>query len=484
MNTWQRSLFNWVGRVIVPLASSVMEAQPITLVLLVGSLLVTGHDNAVPLGEMSIVLLLLGLHWWAMGISKVLRHGPAEKMSGLFLFLGLCIAGALVLGTHPALFTNTGGLIAMVALITWCWVRGTRRAEEESRSEDIVMTSFKGSFAVLVVILLLAATNFASLQSHLLGSLAYALPTFFLSSLVVLSCAHFSQVHAGGEQQIGSAQADATSWWSMLTVLLWLAIVGVMMALGAFVFPPLLAALQPLWEAVEGPVVQALDWLGSLLQQQPPPRGRKPPIPLRRPPVQVPYHNQYVVIILAILVTVLFLMLIAVVLREWYLYRHNADEESMWRRISWRSLLQARPRKKRVPRAAFQLEALDPSSVRAHYRSFLLAMARRENHLAWRSEETPTEYQARLLSSMSKLPEEEEQRADAPPVSALLEELTSAYTQERYGGKSIEPNRRAALHRWVPYLVRRLKKEAAGGSSGPFRQRFRKLMNREIEEVF
>ena len=485
MNIWQPPRFNWIGSIIIPLASSVMVAQPITLVLMLGSLLLTGHDNAVPLGAMDIVLLLLGLHWWAIGISQVTRHDLSEKMSGLFLFLGLCIAGTLILGTHPALLTNGGGLIVTAALFIWCWVRGTRRAQEGSRSEDISTTSFKVSFVVLLVMLLLAATNFASLQHYLLGSLASALPMFFLSSLVVLSCTHLSLVHVGaGRRQTGSAQADSTSWWSMLIMLLWLAIVGTMMALDAFVFPPLLAALQPLSEPVEALMAQALDWLASLLQQQPVIPGKKKFLPPpRRTPIPVPYQNQYLVIILGILVTTLFLVLIAVVLREWYLYRHNTEEESMWERVSWRSLLKFRPRKKREARVAFQLEPLDATSARAHYRSFLLAMAHREDHQAWRPEETPAEYQARLLSSVSNLLDVEEEKRDAPPVSALLEELTSAYTQERYGGKSIEPHRRASLRRWVPYLIRRLKKEAGGRSIAPFRRRFYKLLNREIEEV-
>ncbi|HEY6540183.1 MAG TPA: hypothetical protein VIZ18_04560, partial [Ktedonobacteraceae bacterium] len=58
--------FNWIELVAVPLAVSLMEAQPIILMLLFADLLFTGKSDTIPLGESDIVFLLLGSCWWIM----------------------------------------------------------------------------------------------------------------------------------------------------------------------------------------------------------------------------------------------------------------------------------------------------------------------------------------------------------------------------------------------------------------------------------
>jgi hypothetical protein len=111
------------------------------------------------------------------------------------------------------------------------------------------------------------------------------------------------------------------------------------------------------------------------------------------------------------------------------------------------TILKERRAKRKAQQKRFALEPLDPASARAHYREFLLAMAAHGDPLPRQSYETPDEYAQRLLTLLAALP----QTADlsAPSARVLLEALTLAYTQERYGTQSLAPERQNALRQGV-----------------------------------
>lgn len=77
------------------------------------------------------------------------------------------------------------------------------------------------------------------------------------------------------------------------------------------------------------------------------------------------------------------------------------------------------------------LEPLAADSARARYRAFLQTMAERGQDMGRRPNETPDEYQQRLLLLMKQTPIE-----DIPLAPTAIEELTHAYVWERYGGKT------------------------------------------------
>jgi hypothetical protein len=136
---------------------------------------------------------------------------------------------------------------------------------------------------------------------------------------------------------------------------------------------------------------------------------------------------------------------IIIVLRVWYTSYRIKDDE-LHEAISARTVLRERRRKRQRDRVA----ALDPASARAHYRAFLQAMARRGRDRTRQPDETPLEYQARLLTAAEA--GREKPARDTPP--ALLEDLTGAYVLERYGGKQSRPSKYSVARNWLSALVR------------------------------
>ena len=93
-------------------------------------------------------------------------------------------------------------------------------------------------------------------------------------------------------------------------------------------------------------------------------------------------------------------------------------------------------------------------------------MDRRGDDLGRRPEETPIEYQSRLLTFVKDAPGDATQEDETPADAAILDDLTGAYMLERYGGKATDPSQRAYLRTWVPHLVRRLM-----GSASKYQER-------------
>lgn len=71
-----------------------------------------------------------------------------------------------------------------------------------------------------------------------------------------------------------------------------------------------------------------------------------------------------------------------------------------------------------------------------------------------RANETPLEYQSRLLTTLETT--KQTYPARTPDDARILDELTQAYLLERYGEKRVEQEKLSYLGRWVPVLIKRL----------------------------
>ena len=100
------------------------------------------------------------------------------------------------------------------------------------------------------------------------------------------------------------------------------------------------------------------------------------------------------------------------------------------------------------------LETLDPESVRARYRELLQQMAEHGERLSKRPEETPMEYQGRLLALMGKS-SDDRKPGDEASDREMLADLTRAYINERYGERQadLQPQDGSG---WISRMAERL----------------------------
>src|SRR5437016_11207973 len=98
-------------------------------------------------------------------------------------------------------------------------------------------------------------------------------------------------------------------------------------------------------------------------------------------------------------------------------------------------------------------EPLDLTSARARYRELLQELAWSGEKLTRRADETPSEYEKRLLALLKKAPSVEAQGDGMPTDPAMLDELTSAYLLERYGGKNYHLLHDSYVPAWIYRFV-------------------------------
>jgi uncharacterized protein DUF4129 len=466
--------FHWIEVLAVPVPASLMEAQPFVLALRFGSLLFTGQSDVFPLVEGSITLLVLSLYWWALLVRQVIQPRIGEQWANLLYLPGLFVTFAVIVGTHTAFAENIPQLVFAAALSTWIWRRGMARVEQGLQEEHLI-TALKVGFVVLLAMLFFAVVYPQPVSKMLLDALVYALPVFFLSGLVALSLSHFGAIKEEYTcRSSGGSRSDPTSMWLSLLPFLWAAIFLSTIGLAAFSFEPLVIVFSPLVDALRA----FLSWLLSLFASQPPPTAHRRKVPHGGISIYLhphPYHNPYsailqlilviVMVLLALFVLVMVFLLLMKILRKWGSARQS-DEDEVRERLSVRSTLRAR-RKQRQRRPTFALEPLDATSARARYRALLQVMDRRGDDLGRRPEETPIEYQARLLTLVENTSHDAAKEDETPADAAILGELTGAYMLERYGGKATDPRQRAYLRTWVPHLVRRLMGSASKYQEGP-----------------
>jgi hypothetical protein len=456
-----------------------METQPILLVLL---LLVSlfGGENASPLLDpVSITLLLLGLHWLALLVRHFMRRGLSADWAEVVHVIGLCATFALVIATHRQLLSNILALIIVIGLIIWFWRRGINLARSD-RLDEYLITSFKIGFIVLLVVLILTAFFFSPLYmfgpnyTALHTAVGQGLTIYFLSGVLCLSFTRISIIRRENAYRApGNSMIDPTRLWLVVLTLFWAVITAAALALETFSFGPVVAVLTWFWNGLGrlvgwfiGLIAPLLAFLLNLFAKLFPPVGR-PLVPSGRnlpiinhpsppPPLPADVINAIRLALLLILLAILILVIRAI-LRRLHVNTDNDSEEEVRENLSMRSILRDRL-KPRQKSEVTVLEPLEPDSVRAHYRDLLQKLAEQDTQLAHLPNETPAEYEARLLAlikkSSSNIMQEREDGAPSDP--ELLDELTHAYVRERYGGKRTQLAHKAYLPAWISRFVKRL----------------------------
>ena len=474
-----------------------MEAQPLALIIAVLTLIFTRTLADIPLGVGEIALLELGLLWWAMFVEN--RFPTRGRESARLHLVGWLVALAVTVGPLlPSLIRAEEVFPALVDItaVMWLWRRNMYYVQVGFEYGSLA-TSFKVGFGVLLGILLLVIA-FPQLSS-LRDALALALPIFFLSGLVTLSLARLGAIR-NNRRALASSQADPTcSWLIALTLFAGILTLLVIILESIFSFSSFeltLNALTPLWNAlgtllgwifygiiflIVSPIFYLISWLISLIthhgaaSQQPQKVGLQPP-PFHQQsqvpaiPPEVLTVGRWVFLMVAFVAV---LLLVRTTLRRWFIGSNHEGIEEVREGLDARSLFGERwrawwnRRRQRIKEDG-KLEPLDPSSARARYRELLQALAMTKEDLARTPTETPAEYEARLLPYLRKEISGSQTMTDSDGKSAdslLLDELTHAYTLERYGGRHTDESKRGQMRSWVSRLVMRLTGKASGERS-------------------
>ncbi|HYX50529.1 MAG TPA: DUF4129 domain-containing protein, partial [Ktedonobacteraceae bacterium] len=387
-------------------------------------------------------------------------------------------AVGLTVVTHIWLLNNIAALLFFIILIIGFWYAGMYRVQS-GPNDEYVLTSFKIGLGVLLGVLILTLFIFDPIPTVLHDGLTFALPAFFLSGLIGLSFTRIMMIRkesANGDQR--GLQGDPTQGWLLFLTLAWVIVIASTLAFEAFGFGPVVAAVSFLWSGlgiVANFILLLLSPLLSLLSRFffpmiAPSQG----IPFPRPTPGNGHQpsSPYVAVIflivrlvlLAILLVILFLV-IREILRRWRMTPDDESEEEIRENLSRESILKIRRREQRQRQNIDDLtilESLDPNSMRARYRELLQELALNGERLTRQANETPSEYEKRLLALLKKEPSIEAKGDDTPTDSAMLDELTSAYMQERYGGKHPRLLHDAYVSVWISRFVRRMA-ESIGG---------------------
>jgi hypothetical protein len=448
-----------------------MESQPIIVILAVFAPLFNTNGQTVPPGEVAITLLLLGLQWWAMAGKHFFQHDTDNRKVRPFHLAGLVLALVIVAAITFKYVTNFLAFFLLIALVIWCWKRGMDWARTGLDDEHIIST-FRIGFCVLMVGLIVGILLLNTVSPLILIMLTQALPLFFISGLISLSFTRLGLIRRENARH-GSTSSDHTRSWLIALTLAWGIVVVAAVALEIFSFQALLAWAPFFWNALGSLVnwilyaiyfllAPLLSWLFSgrnMAAPQYPQQKQAQGHGQQLPPHIAPISPEAVLIgriVLLLIVLIVVVLVVRAILKRWRVDEDEEGEEEDREALSVQEILKMRreERRKKKKEAVAVLETLDPDSARARYRELLQTVVASNEQLARRSNETPAEYEARLMSRVGHTSANPEQ---TPPDATILDELTQAYTRERYGGKTLEAARRNYLNIWVPHLMKSLK---------------------------
>ena len=463
-----------------------MEAQPIALAMILAMQIFSTGQAAPPIWAGGITLLELGLLWWAMGAEYLARRTGRVRLTIWLHSIGWIIALAAMVGPYvPSLLKAQDILqsLMLLTLITWLWRRGIANAQLGSEYSRLA-TSFKIGFGATLGALLIA--TLVPELTLLRAALPTALPIFFLSGLIALSLSRLGVLRAAHLATDGFHADPTRSWLLALTILSATLIALVIIIESIFSFSTLeaiITVLNPLWNAIGtviywllygivfllSPFFYLASFIFSVL------RGSSPPPKLHvSSPFSshaVPNHAQ-AIIVQAIAVgrwvfLALALLIIAIVvvatLRRWFMRSHDEGVEEIREGLDARSLLMQRlrewlNRRRRHTEPEIALEPLDPASARARYRELLQEVALASEALTRKPAETPDEYKMRLNASAREQSRTRQMIGDevSPTIPEMLDMLTHAYEDERYGGKQTSVAPQGRWQHWMPRLIARL----------------------------
>lgn len=439
-----------------------MEVQPIALTLILISFSFSGVVNAWPLGEVSMTLLLLGLRWWAMLVHELMRRGMSKEEGQPLQVLGLFIALGAMIATHLWFVSFLGAAIVGGALVVWFWWRGSRMVQIEEREESLIQY-FKIGFGLLVLEMFI--TVFTSDDGSLRATATRIFTTFFLSGLLALSFTRLNGMRDAGTGN--TSQTAATRNWLVVLTSIWIIVVALSLTLETFSFQFIQNVLQPLWNFL-GLLVNAILYVfnvlfGGLFALLTPKHVPVVPFPTNKNapsgvgpstiPPQALVTGRLIILLIAFALLVL---VIIIFLRRWNVRFHEEDEEEVRESLPVREIARERQEEQRRAQSEATLEALPPNSARAHYRDLLQTMSWEKDALARHPEETPNEYQQRLLSLLKQSSPDIMQDRSEHSDADIFDDLTRAYRDERYGGEYEATSQPVYTHSWVEQLAKRL----------------------------
>lgn len=456
-----------------------MEAQPIALVLIFFPLFFSGQLNIPFLNASEIAIILLSLHLWTIFTLYLGRSRNNEGIINTLQIAGLVVTLLALAAIELAVGISIGELIIGEIIVVWAWRRGILWTGKEGQDERLVQT-FKIGFAVVLVVLIMGILRFsetsygdttATLKQYVLGLIGQALPIFFLSGVLALSFSRLAIIRKENARSGGSRIDHTRTWQAVLTVL-WVAIIGIGFLLEAFSLQPLRALFAPIvgfFAAIINAIIYGFAYLLNLIfgrmisghvpqpnlnQQQSKSQPIHHQVPGHLPPTS-PLVNIILFTVLGIIALVLLIVIVRLALKRQKAVNEDdeMEEEEERENLSLNDILKARrnerQRRQQAHENALALEALAPNSARARYRELLLATEKDQGNLMRRNYETPQEYKSRLQRAVPTGAIED----GVPTNPAILEELTSAYDRERYGGKQTEQPQQSFLQTWMPRLL-------------------------------
>ena len=441
--------------------AGIMEAQPIVVVSTLVMLVFVVKSDVLLVVEGSSILLLWILYWWALLARRVIQPRAGEQRANLLYAPALLVSFTILVTIYPGLFQpNLLGLFAVV-LSAYLWRRGMLRVERDLRGES-VLTVFHVGFLVLLLALLFAVVDPQPSSQSLLILLPVVLLLFCLSGLIALSLTHLEAMRIAHQRRFtGRSRTSPTHLWIQNLLVFLVTLAALMMVLAVATFQPLVTLFSPLTSGLR----TLIHWLfGSLRYTPPAPFFSSCLYQTCPPPVGPSFYPSsfssgfstplQVIFIVSMSLLALFTLVICfwIVRRMLRRRKRGQNEDEVREHLPVRVILKTR-RQNAKGRVKREMEPLPPTSARAHYRAFLLAVAKRGGEeQRRRPDETPAEYQMRLQANVRPVV----QRDEVPTDAAILEALTRTYTRERYGGKPPTGSQQAYLRRWISLLVRRL----------------------------
>jgi len=462
---------NWIEFFAVPMASAIMETQPIIIVL---SLLVPfffGGESLYP-DAASIMFSLLFLHWWSMGTRYIFERASASIFT-FYDILGILLALGLLTVTNLMAITDPTFLFVALVIVGWSWKRGADRAKAGLNEEQLI-NAFKIGFITLLIAMCFVLLSMRSIDRS--GMLLRDLPIFFLAGMITLSFTRIGIIkQEQARHEVGGRREKTGSWLIVLTTT-WVVLVVVSIILETLPLQVIMTLLNPLWYAIDvllSLLLYLLDFIVTitaglfsfiigllLLLFHMPAAPQQHPTPHLAPAAQPGQDSSTTLFILRIVIVVL-IIIATIIITRFVQKRRQAgkddtlDEEDEIREgLDINQILRARREERRQRQQAFTLAALEQDSVRARYRDFLQSMASKGEDFVRHPHETPAEYQARLLHAAQNIPASD--ASSTPTDPTILNTLTQAYSRERYGEIQADGEQQDFLRQWVPHLIQSL----------------------------
>lgn len=451
-----------------------METQPIAIALLLLVPNVFGAGSTYP-DAASITFLLLFLHWWSMGTRYVFeRRGASPRIFTFYDILGILVALVALTVTHLEAIADPTFLFVALVVTGWSWKRGADRSRA-GLNEGQMITAFKIGFITLLFVLVFALLALFAGLSDLSNALLRGLPIFFLMGMITLSFTRIGIIKREQAQHaMGKRREKMGSWLAALTTT-WIILVAGSIALEALPLETIKELLSPLWYVLgllALAIAYALDFLATLSSNLLAliialmvllfhTQNNQPPPPALRPAQAIHASQDSGILLFILRILLVVVIIIATILITRFLQKRRQsgqddaldEEEEVREGLDINQILRARREGRRQRQQALPLAALDSDSMRARYRDFLTAMAARGEDFTRHPQETPAEYQRRILHAARNIPAPGD--TDTPVDSTILETLTRAYSLERYGGRQAHDEQHNFLRRWMPHLVQR-----------------------------